>query len=110
MTTRSTKLWAQNVAQGLSLVVFTAPSSTVTLLKSFQIYNPGPDPTVVTFFLMSYIGSVGVVLHNDTLTVGGLFEWNGWMVLNPLDHVEIFSNTAPVRSWGSGAFLPPSPT
>ena len=109
MTTRSVTLWAASLVGRPTGTVFICPIGDNTILKSIY-FNVSVLPVDLAFYLTRQ--SVNVYLLNTTLEAGGptTGRWDGWLVLQPDDHVSCAYTAGQIASWGSGALLPvPTP-
>ena len=106
MTTRSSTLWVTTLQGKLSGILYTSPGNTVTLVKDIlaETYS---FPNTVTFYVFRQ-GAAGVTLtrFSTTGTTPLFAQWQGWVVLEPGDYVQVNWDNGAVATWGSGALLP----
>jgi hypothetical protein len=95
---------ASSTAQ--TVTVFTCPGGSAAILKS--IYGYYQITTGQTFVKVVQSGGVGAVflVMDAAATAITLMKWEGWIVLEPGDQVQVVNSGGTVQTWGSGALLP----
>lgn len=90
--------------------VFSVPDMTVVLFKSARWHNSSANTAVVQTVLQSTAGPL--TLEAQSIPAGAQLQWDGWIAMNPLDALVMYSDQVGVGLWCSGAVLaggPPYP-
>lgn len=106
MATRSKRLWALVTVLRGTQIVYTTPDDRVTILKSVYVALDTVDE-LMTIQIRHSGTPLDVLRFTYSSGQSNLASWSGWIVLEPSDQVAVFCNMGTVRSWGSGAELPP---
>jgi hypothetical protein len=91
---------------------WTCPAETVTLVKSLYIYNRGTASANIEFLALTHLATAQFIILHEAIATTTSFAWEGWLVLNPGDSVNVSTDAADVSFWLSGAVLlgpPPYP-
>lgn len=106
MPTRSSVLGASAAAAGVPVTIGTVPAGTTWIAKSaFMADQGGLGGLCFVWFRRNSTGVLGIFAVADYSTVP-FGEWEGWVVGEPGDVLEVFSDTTLSHVWVSGAELP----
>jgi hypothetical protein len=87
-------------------VLYTCPTSGLTIFKSAVVYNGSPVQLDVLVSVTSALTSAVVVLLQEQLAPQQHLEWNGWLMMDVGDHITVYAPGPTVSFWCSGALLP----
>lgn len=91
-------------------ISWTCPAGHITIVKSFHAYNSSATAVSINMDVIPSGGQFQLYGSIQTVQPNTHFEWNGWIVLNPGDIVQVVTGGAGACAWVSGAVLVGSPT
>jgi hypothetical protein len=80
------------------------------LVKSIYFQNRHTASVLVQALVYTPDATGNMRIAEATVTANSIFSWQGWLGLNPLDQMNIWSDSAAATVWVSGAILLGAPT
>jgi hypothetical protein len=109
MTTRSTALGSYQFTSSGGHTLWTCPPGNVTLVKSLYLYNSAGAANAGGMTVVNAANTVGLIIASFSLQAASEAAWQGWIVLEAGDRVDVSAAAAGLAFWLSGAVLPAAP-
>ena len=108
--TRSQSLFAYSNIPAGSVLAWTGPESTVTLVKGIAVSNRQAVTVHVTITLQTSGGLGTVLVMAQDIASGAVVNLQVWHAMNPGDNMYVASSPAGADAWISGSVLQGMPT
>jgi len=105
VTARSTQLAAYHSTAAFTGTVFTCPTGWRTIVKSVSAFNTTAASSLVQSYVYHPANGAYVLTLNSTLQANTASFWDGWVVLNPGDLLQVALQVAGINVWASGTLL-----
>jgi hypothetical protein len=92
-----------NMPSGTTRIV-TCPADHTLIVKSAYLWNMNSAPVQGNILVTAFgIGSVYLTVRN--VPGNGTYEWQGWLVLEPQDQLNVVTDNTGMNIWLSGSVL-----
>lgn len=88
------------------ITVYTVPAGYVLLLKSIYLQTYGGAGATKIASVFDPVSTASGLLYNGPSVTSQVFNWEGWVAMNPGDQLLMLASPAPTNYWVSGALLP----
>ena len=95
---------------GTTNLTWTCPAGHITIVKSFYAFNSAAAALTINMDVIPSGGLWQLYGTQQTVQPNASVSWQGWLVLNPGDIVQVVMSAAGGVAWVSGAVLVGSPT
>lgn len=105
MAVRTARLAVDTSNVGSQKTIYTCPSGKTAILKDVRVYADGGAATRVILYLIRSGGAPYSALMDQDVGNQDTVAWQGFIVLEPGDHITFQSTGNAARAWLSGAEL-----